>query len=219
MFKRIAILLAGLLLMSACAAEDKPAAVASKWTLGKNYFAVIPPQPTATGDKIEVLEVFSYACPHCAHFQPYADQIKAQLPANATFSYMPAIFSPTWEPFARAFYTAQSFGVLDKTHQALFDALHRDHKQFKTIQDLAAFYAGFGVNAESFVSTSGSFVVEGKIAQSLDLVRKYEVAGTPSIIINGKYRVMAGPEIAVSLPDMVEITLMLVKQEMAAKGK
>jgi protein dithiol oxidoreductase (disulfide-forming) len=219
MFKRIALLLAGLLLISACGAEEKTAAVASKWQLGKHYFAVIPPQPTATGDKIEVLEVFSYACPHCAHFQPYADQIKAQLPANATFSYMPAVFNPSWEPFARAFYTAQSFGILDKTHQALFDAIHRDHMPFKTIQDLATFYGGFGVNPESFISTSSSFVIEGKLAQSIDLVRKYEVAGTPSIIVNGKYRVMAGPEIAVALPDMVEITLMLVKQEAAAKGK
>jgi len=139
MLNRLGILLAGLVATSVATAADAPAATDAKWEEGKNYFVIDPPQPTASGDKVEVLEVFSYACPHCAHFQPYADQLKQSLPAGAAFGYMPAIFNPSWEPYARAYYTAESLGVVDQTHQALFDALHRDHIPMRTIDDLSSF--------------------------------------------------------------------------------
>ena len=112
--------------------------------------------------------MFSYACPHCAHFQPYADQLKKSLPAGAVFDYMPAVFNPSWEPYARAYYTAESLGVLDKTHQALFDALHRDHLPMRTIDDLATFYAQHGVDKAKFLATSGSFEVESKLSARAD---------------------------------------------------
>ena len=147
-FKRLSLAFAALLL--ACAfnvhAQDHaghdhaaaPAATPGAAEAGKNYFIIDPPQPTASGDKIEVLEVFSYACIHCAHFQPYADQLKASLPATAQFGYMPAIFNAQWEAYARAFYSAQALGVLDKTHQAVFDAVHRDKRPLRSFDDIAA---------------------------------------------------------------------------------
>src|SRR5215475_8286084 len=97
------ILLAGLLGAGACSADNAPA---RQWSAGADYTVIEPPQPTSTGDKVEVAEVFSYACPHCAHFQPYADELKSKLPANAQFVLVPAVFNQSWEPFARAFYTA-----------------------------------------------------------------------------------------------------------------
>jgi len=128
MLKYLLIVVA-LLATGACSADEKAAAAAApekQWQAGQDYFVLETPQPTSTGDKIEVLEVFSYACPHCAHFQPYAEELKSKLPANAQFVLLPAVFQAPWEPFARAFYTAKSLGLLDKTHQALFDAIHRD---------------------------------------------------------------------------------------------
>jgi len=228
MHKYLTILLVALFATSACSAEDKtaaapatPAAPAAKhWTEGQDYFLVQSPQPIA-GDKIEVLEVFSYACPHCAHFQPYAEELKSKLPADATFQLMPAIFQPGWEPFARAFYAAKSLGILDKTHQALFDAIHRDHQPLRSIDDLAnTFYANYGVNAGNFLSTASSFVVEGELQQGMQKVREYGVDATPSLIIDGKYRVTGNPERGIGFPEMVQITLDLVgKEEAAKKGK
>ena len=102
---------------------------------------------------------------------------------------MPAVFKPSWEPFARAYYTAESLGVLDKTHQALFDALHRDHLPMRTIDDLATFYAQHGVDKAKFLAASNSFEVESKLARARDIVMADGVDGTPSIVVNGKYRV------------------------------
>jgi thiol:disulfide interchange protein DsbA len=216
MLQRLGILLAGLIATSAAFAADAPAAPAT-WEAGKNYFPVDPPQPTATGDKIEVLEVFSYACPHCAHFQPYAEQLKQSLPKGAVYSYMPAVFNPSWESYARAYYTAESLGVLDQTHQALFDALHKDHLPMRTIDELASFYAQHGVDKAKFLATSGSFEVESKLSRAAQIVKADGIDGTPSIVVNGKYRVTGAS--AGGYPQLIELVDYLVKQELAANAK
>ncbi len=215
MLKRIAILLAGALLATAATAAES-GATRSDWEAGKNYFLIDPPQPTATGDKVEVLEVFSYACVHCAHFQPYAEQLRAALPAYAEFDYMPAVFTPQWEPFARAFYTAQSLGVLKETHQALFDAIHRDHLPMRSIEDLATFYAKHGVDRAKFLAASGSFEVESKLARARDIVRADGIDGTPSIVVNGKYRATGAS--AGGYEQLIELVKWLVEKEHAAKA-
>jgi thiol:disulfide interchange protein DsbA len=215
MLKRFAILLAGVLLATGATAAESGAAKAD-WEAGKNYFLVDPPQPTATGDKVEVLEVFSYACVHCAHFQPYAEKLRAALPAYAEFDYMPAVFTPQWEPFARAFYTAQSLGVLKETHQALFDAIHRDHLPMRSIEDLATFYAKHGVDRAKFLAASGSFEVESKLARARDIVRADGIDGTPSIVVNGKYRATGAS--AGGYEQLIELVKWLVEKEHAGKA-
>jgi thiol:disulfide interchange protein DsbA len=215
MRKYLSSLLAGLLAVSAAVAGEDAAQHAP--VAGRDYLLIEPPQPTA-GDKVIVTEVFSYACPHCAHFQPYAEELKAKLPKGAEFQLLPAVFQPGWEPFARAFYTAKSLGLLDKTHQALFDAIHRDHQPLRTLEDLAnLFYANHGANPASFISTATSFVIDGELAQGNQLVRDYQVDATPTLIIDGKYRVTANSERGIGFAEMVPIALALVQQELAAK--
>lgn len=212
------LVVAGLFATSACGADDASKSTPRQWQAGQDYFLIEPAQAVA-GDKIEVVEAFSYACPHCAHFVPYAEELKSKLPANAQFVLLPvATFQPAWEPFARGFYTAKSLGLVDKTHQALFDAIHRDHQPLRTIEDLAnLFYANYGANPGSFLSTATSFVVEGDLARGNDLVRAYHVDATPTLMIDGKFRVTAIPDRGIGFPEMVQIALELVKQEAAAK--
>ena len=219
MLKHLPRLLAAAVLtlaFNACAQEQKEAAAAPVAAeAGKTYFPIEPAQPTASGDKVEVLEVFSYACIHCAHFQPYADEIKAKLPAYAEFSYMPAIFNEAWEAYARAFYTAQALGLQEKTHQAMFDAVHRDHRQIRSFDDIAKFYGEHGADVEKFKQTAGSFEVESKLARSRSLVPKFGVDGTPTIIIDGKYRITAAS--AGGYPQLVSLVDTLVKKAHAER--
>lgn len=227
MFKRLTLAFAALLMAIALPvlAQDKDhaghdhdqAATPGAAEPGKNYFLIDPPQPTSSGDKIEVLEVFSYACIHCAHFQPYADELKAKLPSSAVFTYMPAIFNAQWEAYARAFYTAQALGVLDKTHQAMFDAVHRDRRPMRSFDDIAAFYGEQGVDVAKFKATSTSFEVESKLTRAKELVPKYGIDGTPSIVVNGKYRITGAS--AGGYPQLLALTEKLVKTEADAKAK
>src|ERR1017187_9025589 len=99
---------------------------ASSWEQGTNYFLIDPPQATAAAPgKIEVTEVFSYACPACNHFYPVVDRLKASLPANAELDFIAAGFRPDedWPMFQRAYYAAQILGLDKRTHAAMFDAI------------------------------------------------------------------------------------------------
>ena len=199
MLKRIVAVLFGLVAFSAAGAQET-------WQSGKHYFPIEPPQPTSTGDKIEVLEVFSYACPACNQFRPFADKIKAQLPPNAVMTFLPAAFrsDEDWPVFQRAFFAAQALGVVDKTHEAMFDAVWKDGplkitdpathtivKPLPTIDDVAKFYAKYGVSAEDFVGTANSFAVNAKMKRADAQIKAYGVDSTPTIIVNGKYRMTA----------------------------
>lgn len=204
-------LLAGLALFAAGAAQ---AADQVAWVEGKNYQLITPALET-TGDKLEVVEVFSYACPHCAHFQPFADKLKSELPADVAYVYKPAVFFKQWEPYARAYLAARAMGVADKAHQALFDALHRDHQPIHTLQDLALFYSQFGVSAGEITSTAESFVITSQMQTDMDWERKAGVMGTPTLIIDGKYRLDANS--AGGNQQLVDLAKWLVDKELAAR--
>ena len=200
MLKRFAALVLGLAVLPLAHAQ------ALQYEAGKQYFLVEPPQPTTTGDKIEVLEVFSYACPACNSFQTIANKIKSELPPNAQMAYLPAAFRPDedWPVFQRAFYAAQALGLVEKTHDAMFDAVwkegslkitdpvtHKVVQPMPTIEDVAKFYAKYGVKADEFVGTANSFAVNAKMKRADAQVKALGVDSTPTIVVNGKYRLNA----------------------------
>jgi len=200
MLKRFVAVLFGLAVLPLAHAQALP------YEVGKQYFLVEPPQPTTTGDKIEVLEVFSYACPACNAFQTIANKVKSDLPPNAQMAYLPAAFRPDedWPVFQRAFFAAQALGLVEKTHDAMFDAVwkegslkitdpvsHKVVQPLPTIEDVAKFYAKYGVTAEDFVGTAKSFAVNAKIKRADAEIKAYGVDSTPTIIVNGKYRLNA----------------------------
>jgi thiol:disulfide interchange protein DsbA len=198
---------------------------------GKNWFAVEPAQPTANAGKIEVLEVFSYACPACNMFQPTMQKVKAALPANAEMAYLPASFRPDedWPVFQRAFFTAQALGILDKSHDATFDAVwkddgtlrisdaatHRPLKPMPTIENIATFYAKFGVKAEDVLGAANSFAVNTKMKRADAMLKAYGVDSTPTLIVNGKYRLTA--QSAGGVDKIVPLVKFLVAKESAGK--
>lgn len=215
MLNKLVALIACLLLASACSAQPAPEAAAPAWQEGKNYWTIEPALATQSGDKVEVTEVFSYACPHCAEFQPWADKLKASLPDGAAYVYKPAVFFEQWEPYARAYVTAKAMGVADKTHQALFDALHRDRKPIRSLADLAQFYAGYGVKPAEFLATAESFMVNNQLAADVAWERQAGVTGTPTIIVAGKYRTEVGA--AGGYQPLIDLVDWLVDRELAAR--
>ena len=86
---------------------------------GIEYQRVVPPQPTDDPSKVEVVELFWYGCPHCYHFEPILEAWAKNKPDYVYFKRIPAIFRDSWVPFARAYYTAQVLGVLDRIHGPL----------------------------------------------------------------------------------------------------
>jgi protein dithiol oxidoreductase (disulfide-forming) len=204
---------------------------AQNWVEGKNYFRVTPPQPTSVpAGKVEVMEVFSYGCPACNAFQPIIKQLKAALPPNAQMVYLPASFIPSedWPMFQRAYFTAQALGIADKTHDAMFNAVwvtgelaaidpqtHRIKSTIPTIEDAAKFYERTaGVKADKFLATAKSFGVDAKMRMADAEIGSADVTGTPTIIVNGKYRLQ--PQSAGGIDQMIQLVKYLVAQESGA---
>jgi thiol:disulfide interchange protein DsbA len=203
-----------------------------KWVEGKNYFVIQPAQPTSHPGKIEVTEVFSYACPACNAFHTTVDQIAKSLPSDAVMNYLAASFRPdeNWPVYQRAFYAAQALGVVEKTHDALFDATWKTGETatynldtgkpkpkaaWPTIEDLAKFYAKYGVDPKEFVGIANSFTINTKMKRADDLMKAYGVDSTPTMIINGKYRFTTAS--AGGYAQSVELTQWLVAKEAAGK--
>ena len=190
-------------------APQGPAPVA-----GTDYIEIPNGQRFSSGDRIEVAEVFAYWCGHCAAFEPLVNAWKARLPADVNFVTVPVVFDPN-DNFPRAFYAAEAMGTLAKTHDATFKAIHIDRKLRPNADaaSIAAFYAGLGVDQARFTSTMQSFAVNANLGRARQFVTRNGVEATPTIIVNGKYRVMASR----SLEDLTRITDHLVAMERAAQ--
>jgi len=154
---------------------------------GLNYKSIVPAQPTATGEKIEIIEIFSYGCSHCHRFEPVLERWLKNQSDNIEFIHMPAIFNQQLALYARAFYAAQALGVLDKVHMPFFDAIHLQKRRFNSEEDIADLFAENGVDREKFSKAFRSFSVEAKVKRAAELGRRYGVQATPSMVINGKY--------------------------------
>jgi thiol:disulfide interchange protein DsbA len=205
-----------------------PVGAAPVWTEGVNYFLVVPARPTSVPPgKIEVTEAFSYACPACNLFQPTMHKLKQSMPANVVVDYLPAAFNTAedWPMFQLAYCTAQVLDVAQQAHDAMFDAVWKGgdlsvidpstrglKAHMPTIEDAAKFYRDkTGVPVDKFLATSKSFSVDLKVRTAQDLLMAYRVDRTPTIIVNGKYRLNV--ESAGGADPLVELVKYLVGKE------
>jgi thiol:disulfide interchange protein DsbA len=202
------------LVVLACAA---PFAAAQEFVEGRDYVTIVPAAPATSGDAIEVIEVFGYPCIHCAHAAPVIAEWKKSAPADVKLGYVPAVFGAVWEAYARAFYTAETTGVLERSHDKLFEVLHTERRQIRNLEGIAEYYAEFGVDKDTFLGTMTSFAVDAKIAQSQQQVAAWGVEGTPTMVVAGKYRVMS-PGGEGGFEKMMKIVDFLVEKERAARA-
>ncbi|MBA1241610.1 thiol:disulfide interchange protein DsbA/DsbL [Pseudomonas japonica] len=183
---------------------------------GKQYTVLESPVPVAQPGKIEVVELFWYGCPHCYAFEPTINPWIEKMPADVHFIRIPAMFGGIWDVHGQMFVTLEAMGVEHKVHTAVFDAIHKEHKMFKTPEEMADFVATQGVDKAKFLETYNSFAVKGMVAKYKKLAVDYGVTGVPTMIVNGKYRFdlgsSGGPEETLKVADT------LIEKERAAKG-
>lgn len=185
-----------------------------KFQEGRHYMAIDPVQPTSSGNKIEVLAVFMYTCPHCYDLEPFLAKWQATKAADVAYSHFPAAWDPVSEAYARAFYAAETLGILEKSHDKLFDLLHREHKRLASMDEIAQWYTQFGVTQEAFLGAAQSFAVNSKVNRSKAMVPRWGVAGTPTVVINGKWRIDVAS--AGGQQNLIELMDVLIAKERAA---
>ena len=180
------------------------------------YETLSSPQPTQHPDKIEVIEFFWYGCPHCYSFEPLLEKwVKSLPPRNVEFIRQPVVFNELWSKHAKAYYTAEALGVVDKVHADFFDAIQNKKEKLDTEEELAKFFKAHGVNETQFHEAYNSFVVDAKMRQAPLMATRYGITGVPTVVINGKYK--TNGTLAGSQENMIEVMNTLIKQESTAK--
>jgi thiol:disulfide interchange protein DsbA len=180
---------------------------------GTEYQALATPQPTSSDDKIEVLELFWYGCPHCFHLEPELNAWLKHKPDDVVFVRVPAVLGPSWELLARAYYTADLLGALDKIHEPLFEHIHNERKLIRNASELKAFFVQQGVSEADFDKTFNSFAVVTMTNRAREARTMYGVTGVPTMVVNGKYRTTA--TLAGSNEKMLQVVDFLVAKERA----
>jgi thiol:disulfide interchange protein DsbA len=160
---------------------------ASAQVAGKDFQQVTPPQPTETGKKVEVIEFFSYACPHCHTLEAPLTAWLKRKPADVELRRIPVVFNESWTPFARLYYTLEAMGAVDKVHRDVFTAVHEQKIRLQDPKVLFDWVATKGVDKQKFMDTYNSFSVQSRTQRSPDVTQRYHVEFTPAVVIDGRF--------------------------------
>jgi thiol:disulfide interchange protein DsbA len=176
--------LAAALLITAGPAQAQLAA-------GRDYVPINPPQPTENAAKIEVIEFFSYGCPHCADFHPLISQWAAKLPPDVVFKRVPVSFGRSqWGNIGKLYYAAEAIGEMGRLDGAAFHAIHQKNVKLYDDATIIEWAAQQGVDSRKFSEAYNSFGVQSKMKRADQMVQAYKVQGVPAIAVDGRYMVL-----------------------------
>ncbi|MDE2353655.1 MAG: thiol:disulfide interchange protein DsbA/DsbL [Betaproteobacteria bacterium] len=130
----------------------------------RDYTLVSPPQPVDTPRKVEVVEVFSYACPHCAALAPVIEPWARKLPSNVVYKRIPVSFGRSqWTVLARAYYALDAMNEANRLQEKIFAAIHTEHINLFSQDVLFDWIEKQGVNRQKFISAFNSFAVQSEV--------------------------------------------------------
>jgi thiol:disulfide interchange protein DsbA len=162
----------------------------------RDYKLINPVQKPANAKKIEVIEFFSYACPHCADFEaPLQDWLKRQA-KDVEYKAVPVVFREQWKPLAKLYYTLETMALVDKYHNKVFEAIHKQGQQLFDDPAIIKWAGQQGVDSAKFAQVYNSFGVDAKVQRAMSMGRSYGVQFTPSMAVNGRY--FTGPSMVTS---------------------
>lgn len=179
----------------------------------KEYKTINPALPTATGDKLEVLEFFQYSCGHCYEFEPTMKAWKSKKAKDVELQYVPTVWDESRVPQAKIYYTLEAMGLLDQLHDKVYDAIHNKQvKLFMPDKELLMKWVAQqpGVDTKKFSETYDSFGVNSKVQRAQQMTKQYRISGTPTVVVNGKY--VTGPSFTMGgngAPDYMRFTQVL----------
>ncbi len=164
--------------------------VGAELAVGRDYVPIIPAQATDNPAKLEVLEFFSYGCPHCAEFHPVVAKWAAALPNDVVFRRVPVSFKrPPWASLARLFYALEATGELARLDNAVFHALHQAGNRLYDEQSIVTWVGAQGVDSKKFADAYNSFGVISKARRADQMAEAYRIQGVPAMAVDGKYLV------------------------------
>ena len=220
--KTVTKLMSNCLAAIACSllAFTMPAHAQTALVEGRDYVTIEPALPSENPNKIEVVEYFSYACPHCYELNTHITKWESKLPADVVFTRVPVNFNPFYLLMARLYYTLEAIGELKRLDSAVFSAIHEKGVKLIDDQSILEWATSQGVDAKKFSTAYNSFGVASKVRSADQLARDSKLQGVPALIVDGRYRVV-GKEMK-SIGDLLVLTDKVVdkvRKERKAKKK
>ena len=165
---------------------------AAQAVAGKDYVAVNPAQPTESKGKVEVLEFFSYGCPHCGEFEPLLDKWAKTQGKDVEIRRVPITFGrEVWIPLAKMYYALEALGELDRMHGVVFDAMHNQRVPLNVEAAQFEWIAGKGIDAKKYQDVYKSFTVQSKVARAQQVAAAYKISGVPTMAVGGRFMTSA----------------------------
>ncbi len=186
--------------------------------VGRDYVPIVPVQTTDNPGKLEVLEFFSYGCPHCSEFHPVVSKWSAALPADVVFKRVPVSFGrPAWASLAKLYYALEVTGDLPRLDSAVFNALHQAGSRLYDDKSIIEWVAAQGVDARKFTDAFNSFGVISKVKRADQMVQAYKIQGVPALAVDGKYLV-TGKE-GKGFTELISLTDQVINKARSERGK
>jgi thiol:disulfide interchange protein DsbA len=153
---------------------------------GKNYARLANPQPVETGKSIEVIEFFSFGCPHCADLEPILDGWIAGKPADVELRRIPVAFQPAWERLGKVWYTLHALGK-DDLAPKVFNAIHRNGVNLSEPKTFFDWAARNGIDRKKVEDMYNSFTISSEMSRARRLAQVFDIQSVPTIIVDGKF--------------------------------
>jgi thiol:disulfide interchange protein DsbA len=206
-------------LLSAAAASALAAsgtAFAQAPVEGKDFVAVETPQPPGVpAGKVEVLEFFSYACPHCSAFEPTIEAWEKQLPADVVLHRVPVPFLMNADNFMRTYYALETIGAVQAMQLKIFRAIHIDRKRLEKGEEIAAFVGANGGDAAKFMAAFKSFSVNTSVTRAKKMMADFKIDSVPTLIVQGRW--MTSPSQAGTAERALTVVDQLVQRVRSGK--
>jgi len=196
------------------AAEEEAESTPTEFVEGVHYTRLANPAPTLDSNKVEVIEAFSYGCPHCLELEPAVMGWQHRLPSNVDFRRLHAVWNDSMKLYAQAFYAAIHMGIIDRVHVQFFNAIQIEQRPLGSPRAFADFVDELGHDRDEFIRHFRSSDTQQAIESTEQRVALYELSGVPQFIVNGKYKV--DPARADGRKAMLDVVDYLIDKEREA---
>jgi thiol:disulfide interchange protein DsbA len=183
-------------------------------------YRLIPQQPVATGNKIEVTEFFWYGCQYCNELQPELEAWLKRKPADVEFRLIPAILHDNWAPHVRIYYTLEALGELSRLHSKVYYGYHVEELHMSKSDVMEEWAVKNGIDRQKWLTAYNSPQVTQQIEHARALTTQYDIQGTPSLVVDGRY--LTSGSMVNDIPDLIPILdglIKLAREQRLAKSK
>ena len=155
-------------------------------------YRLISPQPVATGERVEVIEFFFYACPYCNELEPLLERWRKRMPADIVFRRVPVVRHDSWVPLAKTYYALEAMGEAERLHAAVYHGIHVDDLTLSQEKVLGEWAGKQGLDRDQFMAIYRSDAIREKVELSRRMTIDYEIKATPTLVVDGRFLTSSG---------------------------